>query len=379
MAKIESQLEIDMSRLTDLERKSIQKILLDLQKSTKLFYKERFEQISRIKRKCMIEGCENYAQDCHLIQNSRYLKNLIEKNQVNNTLYKIMPESIFKYNTSTNNAPLMDVKSVSINKAICFKILCNEHDNKIFEPIEKFEPDFNEYNTALLMTYRTLLSELRAHLDKKELFVSDINDNKAKLNQIKKKYPHPISNIMEKHYFSHNDNNLTKKIIEVEYTINKISKLRQQIEDDLTNKNKEQFNFQVRVINKLPIAVCSLVSSEYQTTEAYTKNPYIFISIPDKDKSIMIFGYNKNYTDEWITETVKKWQHCSENELQLSCSTILLLRCENWVSSQYFYNNLSDEFKTIIKKAHSSYLNNLILLKGEINLFKQSFTKRVIV
>ncbi|RYZ87646.1 MAG: hypothetical protein EOP04_11205, partial [Proteobacteria bacterium] len=99
---------------------------------------------------CLVSGCEEPAINTHVLQQNGILNHIAQNGHVVQLhTERLFDESIFRFQK----------KSIAKAEALTFKGLCSRCDNRIFETIEKFEPNFYDYKTQLLFSYRALLRQ----------------------------------------------------------------------------------------------------------------------------------------------------------------------------------------------------------------------------
>lgn len=100
-------------------------------------------------RLCYTPGCENYAQNSHVLQKNGVLNNIAENGFIR------------QVDTDTKEGGV-EFKKAGVNSTdiMAFPGFCNNCDTKIFLPIESESLDFSNYNHLLLFTYRAIVCEL---------------------------------------------------------------------------------------------------------------------------------------------------------------------------------------------------------------------------
>ena len=338
----EPNLHIQMEKLSDLNRTLIISTIIEIEKENKRILRDLMQRTERLTTTCMIQSCTKKAAKCHLMQKKKTIIELIHNKKHNHELYRIKLEHIYRYDRSTGRAPKMFITPISINDALTSKIYCSNHDNSIFEEIEKFEPNFLNYRCQLLHSYRGVCAEHREKTNYKQFLQWEADENQKLRNRLYKKLDDSVQKILDKYYFYHNEFGIDRDTTWLDSIIIELKTLKSQIEDELFNGTKtEQFEFKVKILNKqLPIAFNSLIGSEQFYESSYDKPPYFLMQIPHLGKTYSIIGCSKNKKDNWISETMEKWDKISEFEMQVAVSTSVLLRCTNWVISKNFHDNL---------------------------------------
>lgn len=317
-----NEMQNEVNKLTQAENYAFRSFISysgNKQKPTIMKIIEEFDKQSYI---CMHPDCGNITQKaCHLLQKKRTLIHLT-KGCENNILYRVQMEHLYRWDM--NSLPKMEIKTISINEALSSQIFCNYHDNKIFESIEKSEPDFTDYKTLILCAYRAVCAELKSHRDKLTMnnlhLKEQINDKAESL----KRNPPAVHKILLEYYFRIPEDGFKQHDQEYKHTISTLGTLKISLEQEISGVSNQQFIFKVRKIKQLPIAVSSVLGSEYQHVTPAIATPYIFLAIPYHSYTFLIMGYCKSFSDNWIINTSRDWGLCGEEELQRICSIILL-------------------------------------------------------
>ena len=110
--------------------------------------------IEKKKWPCLHPYCKNIAINSHLLQRNGILDNVAE----NGHLYEARIKGIYR---RIHDDEIVVLKKVGIRQAISYPLFCSEHDSTLFKPIEEKFIDFNDYNSQLLFSYRSLCSEIR--------------------------------------------------------------------------------------------------------------------------------------------------------------------------------------------------------------------------
>jgi hypothetical protein len=103
---------------------------------------------------CLVLDCTKKSCKAHSIQNSVILDLLCYKGHV----VCITPFH------EKQNGPKYIFKEIGRKKASTFRGLCNEHDTKIFQPIEKWPLLLELPSNVFLFAYRSIFMELHAKI-----------------------------------------------------------------------------------------------------------------------------------------------------------------------------------------------------------------------
>ena len=116
-----------------------------------------FDSLNQKSGKCFYpqEKCAGKPIRAHSIQNS----NTLDLLHTNNHVYLIGPKF------ESNRKQVLDLRLVGRNEASTFLGLCEEHDRKLFEPIDKRPIDANNQEQLFLLAYRSMLKEYHVTFD----------------------------------------------------------------------------------------------------------------------------------------------------------------------------------------------------------------------
>jgi hypothetical protein len=276
-------------------------------------------------KECCYQSCNKKSIASHILQKNGILSRIAE----NNHLYTM--ETDFLY------SQLASFKKIGINDIFTFRGFCKSHDESIFFPIEKKESvDFDDYTNQLLFAYRTMMSEKR----KKEVMIEFHN------LQIKSE---PLLQYSSELHYSIEGHN--QGILDCEF----YEKLFLQ---DIEHKSCN-FTFHVAYTSFQEVCISSIFS--YETTQEienyFSKNKKnkdrlaeIFISyFPIKnDCNVLMMGYLNEYKPlcgSWVNDIYSS----NESVLLKRISDIMLRLSEQWVCSEFFYeNNIKNREKQIL-------------------------------
>ena len=267
---------------------------------------------------CLSTNCEQSAINSHRLQKNGILNVIAE----NDHLIQIKTNDVFKVD---NEGPLK-FKKVGINHAISYPIFCNNHDSSIFKPIEQEEIDFYSYKNQVLFSYRALCAERRKKERSIELFTRVLRSN-ALYNPMRSKA-------------------LEERKKSTLLGIRDLNFYKDSFENDLIT---DQQNSTFKVLEFEPFKVsCSAVFSN-ELNSIYSEDEtlaIIFVNvIPQKDKLVVIIGYNNEINKEWITSYLNLWESCTQDSFTRMLSD-LLSRIESWAMAESIYKKISNETLT---------------------------------
>lgn len=301
--------------------------------------------VKRRARKCLIEGCSEWAINSHVIQQKGILNKISESGFV----YRPIPDGFNK---------CIKFTKVSIKKPCTYKILCKKHDSEIFKNIEKGDVDFLDPRSLLLLSYRAVLAEI------------------VKLENI---LTATKLEVEDKHLMAHvNDEKFDVHVKEKEAHISRLYSYKCLLEEDVYGSEIKNFIFLTRVVDRVQLCASSIFSDarggfldvvKFKGLDIAFLPEVVFNIVPvDSDKSILSLGFLKRY-DPYISSFLKSLPYGSPEETESLINDILLRSINYWFSSPSFYEEFikgrERELSEQIKEAVSNRMCRLGL-----NLFK---------
>jgi hypothetical protein len=291
-----------------------------------IIHKE-FKKAKAKKRKCLVDGCKNFAINSHVLWKKGILSKIANKShliEIDSTNF-IFGKG-FKFSQT------------SIDKILRFKGFCNIHDDKIFKIIENDKMDLFDQKNQILFSIRGLFHEMQ----KKEINVEAI-EGVLNLNILP--YEEQIATLMMLVY----NNKLG---------INDISFYTSELNKEFYNVTGK-FHFKTFQLPFVPIVSSSMFSIDGIYTQNTNRvidkncenvplNTFLFNFFPFKGKSYLIIGFHTNYLNNLAI--FNKLSTLNENELLQIISDILIGKVESWACSMDFYEKFIKEDEQIILK-----------------------------
>lgn len=321
--------------LTDLE---ISKLWVEGQKKAK----------KKIKT-CYFPNCEENSINSHILQKNGILDQIATNNHVWEKKINQFSEKNFFF------------EKTGLNNVFSFNCFCYKHDKTLFKKIEDNAINFNDYESCLLFTMRTLYNEVY----RKEILVEQI-----------------------KYLMTSNRSgeiNLELLLGFMEQQLLGLDDLQQNADDiwaDYEN-GTENFIFQYRELTKIDICLSAFYNYEttlemhnYKLREGKDMDRIseVFINFfPYNDKSILLMGYNKK-DEKKLKPYINTFFKESESKVQTKITNLLMFACETWVISEKFFKSkiqkVEDIFIAAVKYAIDSD-NEREFFK--VNIFKETF------
>ena len=129
------------------------------------FKKFMYENVKKSISRCFwpLSTCNNPAIQAHSIQNARVLDLLAKDQHV--YMIKGRLELHSPQDSLQDSLLKIEFKKISRYKATTFTGLCSQHDNELFQPIDKNDFDKQSEEHCFLLAYRSVLRELYVKMD----------------------------------------------------------------------------------------------------------------------------------------------------------------------------------------------------------------------
>ncbi|WP_024980468.1 hypothetical protein [Flavobacterium succinicans] len=300
---------------------------------------------------CFTPNCNEKSINSHILQRNGILSSIA----IDNHLWALKVDD-FKL-------PFVEFKRIGLKKIYTYLGFCNPHDDKLFKKIETQDLDFDDYETNLLFTLRTICNEI--WLKKVAIKTHNCIINSELLIDRK---------------------NLKDGIAQNEIAIKDLSFFENYIWKDL-KENTKSFTFRFREISKQEICLNAILT--YETTqeiiEFIKKNgaqidrlSSIFISFfPYKNKSILMMGYH-NDDEKKVKSFVNEFFIENEKRVERKITNLILFHCETWVCSDKFHNDKIKGLEELFFKAITFFPSEIKNERNifDINLFDNKFSEK---
>ena len=296
---------------------------------------------------CMCDGCSEMAINSHLLMRNGILNYVVEEGHVYE-LHSDAPQAM-----RADKMPI-DFKRVGINQAISHPVFCKEHDDSLFEEIEKRTPDYTLYRHVALYSYRALCAEIR----KKEIEV----EIQKRIIQSSALYGLTGPDYIDNYKMSYAMETIG---------LRDLNYYKEQIKGDIDN-GTDSFVFYSR---ELPIkgiyasATSSLFASEEDTLSESILNILFIHLIPLAESTQLVIGYHKEKVNDKILNYVHRWKAAKVEDIGARL-TALFTQVETWGMSPSVYKKLKPEsMKAFYKKLEKSFNTIDQTPMEDINLF----------
>lgn len=303
---------------------------------------------------CLHNDCGNNTQTyCHLMQKNGVLSHIAQDNHL------LQPQISSPYKWLGKTSDILEMRKIGINKVFSGKLFCDKHDTELFKNFEVKTPDFHDYETQLLLCYRSMCYELWQNYYNINYSNESIRKLSELLDDVK------LRNDIPKIVLQENLNDIKQRIDQQIYEIGttnidiaQLIKLRKYFLNALFNINSYSMKFICIETRQLPISASLIVSSEKYYNDQLQNNPYFLQVIPQFNKSYIIFGYFHELSDEWLDSYCSRFSMLEENEILVELTRLITTRNMAWCVSPNFYSNLSENIKQKIKDDYIKYYEN---------------------
>jgi hypothetical protein len=315
----------------------------------KLHVKCKFEAIKSIDT-CYFPDCTNKSINSHILQKNGILSKIATDNHLWEHTIDQFKDGVFKF------------KKRGVNQVFSFNCFCNEHDTSLFKKIESDKIDFDDYESCLLFTLRTVYNEI---------FRKQVNLKMYKCYVVEK--PEKFRNARFREH-----------IRQEKLGLDDLRKLEDDIWHDYTNKS-QSFIFKSRILSEIGLCLSAFFSYDttdelneifHQTGKHAEVTSEIFVNLfPYEDSSIMMMAHHNRDTDK-----VGKYFNSyftDEKDAQNKITNLTLFNCETWVINDVFYeknvNGIEDSYADA---THYSLENTNERKTFDLNFYESDFKNK---
>jgi hypothetical protein len=318
-------------------------------KFSTVFNESKLKAIKEI-NKCLHPNCNKSSIKSHILQK-------------NGILSVISPtRHLYEQVVDLYKTPPVNYKKTGINDVFSFKCFCKEHDEELFQGIEKGKIDFENYRHQVLLVLRTSLNEKFKKL-------VGIRQYEIVLNE----YPEFIGYMHNKGWYD-----------QEKLGVNDMEKIEVLLWSDLYNGTK-YFEFSFRELSLKQVCISSIFTYEttieienYRNKNGIDKDELIelFINlIPYESKTYLIFGYEKRY-ENIVKGYVNSFIKENEKRTERRITNLMLFQCENWVCSENFYENkIKNNIDLFYEATKYSQINFNERKNFDVNIFNDKFSE----
>ena len=271
--------------------------------------------VEKKKWPCLCSKCQKTAINSHLLQRNGILDNVAE----NGHLYEARIKDVYR---RINEDEIVEIKKVGVRQAISHPLFCSEHDSSIFKPIERKSINFDDYQSQLLFSYRSLCSEVRKKECNRERFDRVLPEGEDKFDLL---FGTKLG-LCDLMYY--------KELFEKEFV-----------------KPQNNFTFLHLTYPFIPV-FASGVSTYFQLNGTFVdltegiqedqiSDAFFINLIPLRDSTEIIIGYNNHHTNDNLQKFILSWKNLSMGQLFNKIIDLFNTSLESWGMSPSFYERLS--------------------------------------
>ncbi len=328
---------------------------------------ELYQKAKKRKRSCFLSNCNQKAIKSHIIQKKGILNSIAK----DSFLYEL---NIHKYFDAD-----LKFQKKGIGDVMTFDGFCNPHDTMLFKEIELEHTDFSVYKNQLLLTYRAIANECR----KKEIIVEwyeslvqlckeNITLTENELNTANDEQIEEYLIKKERIFF------LEQLIVNNKLGINDLMFYFNEIEVDI-KKPSNRFMFFFKTIPYFEVVASSTFHLDSYDTmhkdhlekpnwEAEPLNSLFFHILPQRSRSIVIFGFHNKFVKQNLYYFAKLAE-MNETQMLKEISDILIERIESWSCSEEFHKSYIEKDEAYILEVFQDSLNNKDFHNEDKNAF----------
>ncbi|MGO9119427.1 MAG: hypothetical protein ACLQPD_17690 [Desulfomonilaceae bacterium] len=249
-----------------------------------------------------------------------------------------------KSHMTFDEPPKSIIQPVGIGQASIFRALCNVHDRIMFEPIEKFPMDLNNFEQLFLIGYRAFLRDYYAKL-------CEVNWSQMEWDYLgNDPRTNPYARELAREHV---------KI--VKFSLNRLEPLKEEFEQSYLNKSwAHNFSFLAVELTGPPTIAVSSAFTPYYDFEQRQVNEMVLGSLrPMNVMAINVLPYNENIlvticvSKSYLPEIMTIWtrlKYGSGSTLELDLSDLILRYCDNFVISKTFWKSLPRKRRASIQQ-----------------------------
>lgn len=299
----------------------------------------------RATNNCLFNNCNEPTINSHILQRS----GILDKISVKNHIIELRSNNLFKVE---KEGPVY-LKRIGINEAFSLPLFCSDHDNQIFQYIEKQGELKMDYLTGLLFSYRTLCAELRKKL-RNHFFFLTLSANEE------------ISDYMSKNDYDYLKRAMEIDVISIDYDLGPLKYI---LEGEiLAMILKKEFDygmtFRFEMHRKIDVCISAIrgffTNNDYKTSAV--PGCHFINAFPYQDKTLLITGFHKYYSNPDTLAAHVAWQNLDDEHFTLKITKTISKKVETWALSPNLYYSIPKEK---ILKLKEEWAKNIVRFEYE--------------
>lgn len=283
---------------------------------------------------CCCPDCKEKAIKSHLLQQHPILESICDEK---NSLLQMVDN---RKDPRSGDWDFYQMHNVGISDALQYKLLCKEHDNKLFKDLEQRNSVPESKRDCMLLAFRSACAvrhqeEQRLHIYEKKRVDSEIDDERMAVSHI---------------------------------FIRRMDAVVNNLWDAINGKGDGCYLFRMIAMPRTDIAASDCMLDESDLEKHIMDDGYgvplncLFINlIPNGERLLLLLGCDTRYDKEGEYQNIINGFPTGDVPVDYHLGTLkgILLKCSNWCCAPKLYNDSDwmpffDEYEEL--KAKSSFL-----------------------
>lgn len=283
---------------------------------------------------CCCPCCKEKAIKSHLLQQHPILESICDEK---NSLLQMVDN---RKDPRSGDWDFYQKHNVGLSDALQYKLLCKEHDNKLYKDLEQRNSVPKSKRDCLLLAFRSACAvrhqeEQRLHIYEKERSCSGREDERETISHI---------------------------------FIQRMDAVVNNLWSAINGNGDDHYLFRMIAMPRIDIAASDCMTDEEDLEKHIMDDGYnaplncLFINlIPDRDRLLLVLGCDTRYDKEGEYQNVISGFPTGDVPIDYHLDTIkgILLKCSNWCCAPKLYNDSDwrvffDEYEDL--KVRSSFL-----------------------
>lgn len=264
--------------------------------------------------RCSCPGCMAKAIKSHLLQQHPVLESICDEK---NSLLQMVDN---RKDPRSGDWNFYQRHNVGISDALQYKLLCKEHDNKLYKDLEQRNSVPESKRDCLLLVFRSACAmrhqeEQRLHIYEKKRIGSEIDDERMAVSHI---------------------------------FIRRMDAVVNNLWDAINGKGDNNYLFRMIAIPWIEIAASDCMIDEADLERHIMDDGYnaplnsLFINlIPNSDRLLLLLGCDTRYDKKVEFQNIINGFPTGDMSVDYHLGTVkgILLKCSNWCCSPKLYND----------------------------------------
>ncbi len=263
---------------------------------------------------CCCPGCKERAIKSHLLQQHPILESICDEK---NSLLQMIDN---RKDPRSGDWDFYQRHNVGISDALQYKLLCKEHDNKLYKELEQRNSVPESKRDCLLLAFRSACAV--RHQEEHRLHIYEKTGTSSEIDAAKKGVSHVFIHRMD-------------AVIDNLWSA--------------TNGNGDNYYlFRMIAMPRIDIATSDCMIDEADLEKYFMDDDYkaplncLFINlIPNGDRLLLLLGCDTRCDKEGVCQSIINGFPTGDVPVDYHLGTVkgVLLKCSNWCCSPKLYNN----------------------------------------